>query len=132
PAGRGGPRPGDRPRGRRRPRRPGRRRERARPRDHVLLHPPGRLGRRRPRRPQRGPHIMSPSPRILIVDDEPNIRLVLRTALASPDYTLATAEDGETALMWLQAYPFDLVLLDLQMPQIDGMDVLEALRASGN
>lgn len=75
---------------------------------------------------------MSTVKRILIVDDEPTIRLVFRTALSSPDYLLSTAADGETALMWLQSEPFDLVLLDLQMPGVKGLEVLESLRAQGN
>jgi DNA-binding response OmpR family regulator len=80
----------------------------------------------------RGEDAMSDGKRILIVDDEPNIRLVLRTALAAAGHALSLAEDGETALMWLSSYPFDLVLLDLQLPGIGGMEVLESLRATGN
>jgi DNA-binding response OmpR family regulator len=75
---------------------------------------------------------MSGTKRILIVDDEPSIRLVFRTALASPDYLISTAEDGETALLWLQSEHFDLVLLDLQMPGVKGLEVLESLRQGGN
>jgi DNA-binding NtrC family response regulator len=75
---------------------------------------------------------MSASKRLLIVDDEPNIRLMLRTTLESNDYLVATAEDGDTALKWLEADSFDLVLLDLQMPRLDGMQVLEQLREAGN
>jgi DNA-binding response OmpR family regulator len=69
---------------------------------------------------------------ILIVDDEPNVRLVFRTALESTGAELAAAEDGEAALAWLRGHTADLVLLDLQMPKMGGMDVLEQLRASGN
>jgi DNA-binding response OmpR family regulator len=69
---------------------------------------------------------------ILIVDDEPNLRLVFRTALEASDYTLSAAADGEEALLWLQSQRVDLVLLDLRMPGLGGMDVLEALRESGN
>jgi DNA-binding NtrC family response regulator len=68
---------------------------------------------------------------VLIVDDEPNVRLVFRTALDSAGYTLYTAEDGETALKWLANSPADLVLLDLQMPTVDGMEVLSRLRQRG-
>jgi DNA-binding NtrC family response regulator len=75
---------------------------------------------------------MSAAKRILIVDDEPNIRLVFKTALASPEYLLSTAVDGEMALMWLKTEPFDLVLLDLMMPGIKGLEVLESLRNEGN
>ena len=69
---------------------------------------------------------------ILIVDDEPNVRLVFRTALESTGAELAAAEDGEAALAWLKDHQVDLVLLDLQMPRVGGMGVLERLRAGGN
>ena len=70
--------------------------------------------------------------RILIVDDEPNVRLVFRTTLESTGHALAIATDGASALEWLGANRADLVLLDLQMPGIGGMGVLERLRAEGN
>jgi DNA-binding response OmpR family regulator len=69
---------------------------------------------------------------ILIVDDEPNVRLVFRTTLESTGAELAAAEDGEAALAWLKDHSVDLVLLDLQMPRLGGMGVLERLRAAGN
>ncbi len=75
---------------------------------------------------------MNRAKQILIVDDEPNVRLVFRTALESTGAELASAEDGETALDWLKHHRADLVLLDLQMPRIGGMGVLERLRAVGN
>jgi DNA-binding response OmpR family regulator len=68
---------------------------------------------------------------VMIVDDEPNVRLMFRTALETAGYTLVTADDGETALTWLAQSPADLVLLDLQMPVIDGMEVLKRLRDRG-
>jgi DNA-binding NtrC family response regulator len=76
---------------------------------------------------------MTPTPRktVLIVDDEPNVRLMFRTALETAGYTLVTADDGETALSLLAQSPADLVLLDLQMPVIDGMEVLKRLRDRG-
>lgn len=70
--------------------------------------------------------------RILIVDDEPNVRLVFRTALEACGYVVAEADDGVTALERLAAAPADLVLLDLQMPRVGGMEVLRRLRESGN
>ena len=70
--------------------------------------------------------------RILIVDDEPNARLVFRTTLQSDGYAVFEAEDGETALGFLNASPFDLVLLDLKMPGIGGMETLRRLRHAGH
>jgi DNA-binding response OmpR family regulator len=69
---------------------------------------------------------------ILIVDDEPNVRLVFRTALEASGYSVTTAADGEQALLWLKDSPVDVVLLDLQMPGLSGMDVLERLREEGH
>jgi DNA-binding response OmpR family regulator len=73
-----------------------------------------------------------PHARILIVDDEPNVRLVFRTALEPLHDEIVTAEDGEAALDELGKSPFDLVLLDLNMPLMGGMDVLRRLREGGN
>jgi len=75
---------------------------------------------------------MADAQHILIVEDEPNVRLVFRTALASAGYSLSTAEDGEAALRALEQLPVDLVLLDLLMPGLGGMEVLQRLRAAGN
>ena len=75
---------------------------------------------------------MSKYSNILIIDDEPNVRLMFRTALASSGYQVTTAEDGETALGWLAGGKADVVLLDLHMPGLEGMDVLRRLRESGN
>ena len=70
--------------------------------------------------------------RILIVDDEPNVRLVFRTALEAAGYNVEEAEDGDTALDRLEWSPADLILLDLKMPGIDGMETLQRLREAGN
>ena len=72
--------------------------------------------------------------RVLIVDDEPNVRLVLRTALGSVGYEVVDAEDGQKALEQLSSggASFDLALLDLQMPRMDGMELLSRLRDAGS
>ena len=69
--------------------------------------------------------------RILIVDDEPNVRLVFRTTLATSGYALAEAADGEGALSSVRTWHPDLVLLDLQMPLLSGMATLQRLRDDG-
>jgi DNA-binding response OmpR family regulator len=70
--------------------------------------------------------------RVLIVEDEPNVLLVFRTALESDSYRITAAPDGDLALTWLAQEEFDLVLLDLQMPRVDGMEVLARLRERGD
>ena len=67
-------------------------------------------------------------PRILIVDDEPGVRLVLEHTLKSEGYLLETAVDGEEALQKITAVAYDLLLLDLHLGNVDGIQVLEAAR----
>lgn len=66
--------------------------------------------------------------RVIIVDDEPQIRRALGTALTGHGYHVEVAEDGETALMLLAARPPDIMVLDLVMPGIDGFEVLRQTR----
>jgi two-component system KDP operon response regulator KdpE len=70
--------------------------------------------------------------RLLIVDDEPPIRRFLKTALASQDYRIEEAGDGETALDFLKRNPVDLVVLDLGLPGMDGLAVVRSLREQGS
>ncbi|NEP16208.1 MAG: response regulator [Leptolyngbya sp. SIO4C1] len=63
-------------------------------------------------------------PNILIVDDEKTIRLTIAQALESEGHTTTAAADGRSALEALQETAFDLMLLDLNMPGMDGMGVL--------
>jgi len=71
-----------------------------------------------------------PSGRILIVDDESQIRRVVRTALTSHGYEPFEARTGEEALDVLREYDPDVVLLDLNMPGIGGMATCKELRAA--
>ena len=68
--------------------------------------------------------------RILVVDDEPGNRDVLVRQLARQGHTVAEAGDGEAAIARLRAEPFDLVLLDMMMPVLDGFSTLRALKAT--
>ena len=66
--------------------------------------------------------------RVLVVDDEPQIRRALRTALTGHGYEVEVAEDGEAALTALAARVPDAVVLDLVMPGVDGFEVLRQTR----
>ncbi|MGC4030941.1 MAG: response regulator [Tepidisphaeraceae bacterium] len=65
--------------------------------------------------------------RILVVDDERNIRLLLTSALQSEGYVVHEAANGAEALERIEAAPFDLMILDLNMPVIDGLGVLQRI-----
>jgi two-component system, NtrC family, response regulator AtoC len=66
---------------------------------------------------------------VLIVDDEPNLRKILAAQLSRDGYDVMTAEDGEQGLATLRDHHIDLVVTDLKMPRVDGMQLLrEALR----
>jgi DNA-binding response OmpR family regulator len=68
--------------------------------------------------------------RILVVDDEKNIRLTLSQALETLGIPVQTAADGEEAMQKLQDSDFSLVLLDLKLPGMDGLEVLRRIRES--
>src|SRR5215467_8700107 len=66
---------------------------------------------------------------VLIVDDEPNLRKILSAQLSRDGYDVLTAEDGQQGLDLLHDNHIDLVITDLKMPKVDGMQLLrEALR----
>ena len=66
--------------------------------------------------------------RVLVVDDDPGNRAVLERRLVREGHAVTQAEHGEAALALVAKEPFDLVLLDVLMPGIDGLDVLERLK----
>jgi len=69
------------------------------------------------------------SGRILVVDDEPQIRRVLRATLTSHGYEFHEARTGEEALDAIRANRFDLVLLDVNMPGMGGLETCRAIRS---
>lgn len=66
--------------------------------------------------------------RILVVDDEPQIRRVMRTTLAANGYEVADARTGEEVMSRLGPGAFDLVLLDINMPGLGGLETCRAIR----
>src|SRR5581483_11219011 len=66
--------------------------------------------------------------RILVVDDEPGIRQALTGVLEDEGYAVSAVEDGESCLQGLPTGDFELVLLDIWLPGIDGMDVLARIQ----
>jgi len=67
--------------------------------------------------------------RILVVDDEPQITRVLRTSLAAQGYDIRVANNGETALEIMKDWTPDLVITDLAMPNMDGLELCRKLRS---
>ena len=72
---------------------------------------------------------MSERQRILVVDDQQEILELTETVLAGGGYSISTASSGDEALGRLSREPFDLVLLDINMPDMDGWETLRLLRA---
>src|SRR5262245_65216197 len=66
--------------------------------------------------------------KILVVDDEPQIRRVMRVILASENYEVVEARSGEAALLRFREFLPDLVLLDLNMPGMSGLETCRAIR----
>lgn len=66
---------------------------------------------------------------VLVVDDDASLRKVLRTALSMSGFAVEIACDGEEALARVQSHPFDLVLLDIDMPGIDGVEACRRIKA---
>ena len=71
---------------------------------------------------------MSDKNRILIVDDDEVVRWSYQRSLQSVCCDVAAASDGEEALQTMERNPFDVVLLDLRMPGLDGLSVLRAIK----
>jgi DNA-binding response OmpR family regulator len=70
------------------------------------------------------------SPTILLVDDEDSVRKVLAFPLERDGYSVVQAADGEDALRQFAAQPVDLVVLDIMLPKLDGLEVCKRLRAT--
>ena len=71
-------------------------------------------------------------PTILVVDDEPSIGEVVSIYLQRAGYQVIVARDGQAALEALERHPPDLVVLDLMLPKVDGLEIARRLRAQGD
>jgi two-component system KDP operon response regulator KdpE len=69
---------------------------------------------------------------VLVVDDEPAIRRFLRTSLGAQGYRVSEAENGAGALQALARSPVDVLVLDLGLPDIDGLEIIRRQRAAGS
>jgi two-component system response regulator MtrA len=68
--------------------------------------------------------------RVLLVEDDPSIREVASLGLRGAGLTIETAADGREALARFQAEPYDLVVLDVMLPELDGLEVCREIRRS--
>jgi len=75
-------------------------------------------------------HMVDPEARrnILVVDDEAQITRVLKTTLSAQGYGIRTAADGMQALLEMKSWPPDLVITDLRMPNLDGLELCKQIR----
>ncbi|MBW1785205.1 MAG: response regulator [Deltaproteobacteria bacterium] len=74
---------------------------------------------------------MRTAKRVLVVDDELGIRILLSETLEMEGFDVSVAEDGQDSLEQMEGGNFDLVITDLRMPRIDGIEMIQRMRASG-
>lgn len=72
--------------------------------------------------------IVTERPSVLIADDEPSIRRLIRTALAAKGYDIVEASNGDEAVIALQCHDIDVVLLDLVMPKKEGLETIRSIK----
>ena len=70
--------------------------------------------------------------KVLVVDDEPNIALSLKFLMEQAGFVVETASDGQQTLDAIAHSPPDLILLDINMPKLNGYQVCEAVRANAD
>jgi DNA-binding NtrC family response regulator len=71
---------------------------------------------------------MAEKSRVLVVDDEEALRYLLSTELAAEGYEVETASDGDEAIEAIKQKDYDVVLLDIKMPRVDGFEVLKFIK----
>lgn len=71
------------------------------------------------------------APRVLIIDDDPVIRMIVREALAATEFDVMEASEPEVGFDMASSYRPELIILDIMMPRIDGLELLSQIRMSG-
>ena len=66
--------------------------------------------------------------RILLVEDEPKVSALVKRGLTAERYAVDVTADGREGLEYTEAYPYDLILLDLMLPSMSGEEVLQRIR----
>jgi two-component system response regulator (stage 0 sporulation protein F) len=74
---------------------------------------------------------MPTAKKVLVVDDERGLRYLLSDLLTSEGFEVRVAKDGQESLDQLRDRRFDLVITDIQMPRLDGIEMLKAMKKSG-
>ncbi len=74
---------------------------------------------------------MATAKKILVVDDETGIRYLLSDVLSSNGFEVSIAKDGQDSLEQMEDNRFDLVITDIQMPRLDGIEMLRRMKQSG-
>lgn len=75
---------------------------------------------------------MVPDVRILVVEDEPSIGTAVAGAIRAEGHAVDLVADGDEAVEWADAYPYDLLVLDVRLPGTDGFDVCRRVRSGGS
>ena len=70
--------------------------------------------------------------RVLVVDDEENLRVLVRTILRREGFEVEVAQSGEQALALVETFGPDVIVTDVRMPKMGGLDLLTTLKAKGN
>ena len=73
---------------------------------------------------------MESTPRILLVDDEPGMLASTKALLEAVDYDVVIAHGGKAAIAMLEIEDFDMVLLDMNMPEVNGHQVMEFIKVA--
>ena len=70
--------------------------------------------------------------KILLVEDTEQLNKALTTVLRRNSYVVDSAFDGEEALIFIDQYQYDLIILDIMLPKVNGLEVLKRIRSSNN